>query len=472
MRIPEIPPSYNEIHDLIVHSDIKSFAELKPYLDIINSKYLHWDELPMRFKELEVNLKLLWGYAWLARELNNRPIKLEGLTLRYVQTPQIEKALHNLDMRVGGKIDFESQMPSVDLKKKYLVSSLMEESIASSQLEGAVTTRVVAKRMLRENRKPQNHSEQMIVNNYITMMFIKENTKPNQPLTLEFIKEIHKRITEDTLENKAYEGFFRTDNEVKVLSRDKGQVIHEPPDHSSIEELLRQTCSFVNSESTEFYLHPIIKAIVIHYIIGYLHPFNDGNGRTARALFYWYLISQKYNWLEYVAISTAIKNAPSKYTYAYLYSETANNDVTYFIKFNLRQIDIAIRSFEEYITKKMSENNKIFETIHDNPNLNIRQADIIIILSKNEKPITIKEMQERYNITYETARTDLLSLVKFGYLQMHMKGKQKFYRLDKNRCLTEVHTSDKRQIKQSELKNEEVTYRVSKLVTIPQNVQD
>lgn len=470
MRIPEIPPSDKEVHDLLVHSDVKSFGELKPYLDIINSKYLHWDELPMRFKEFGVNLKLLWSYAWLARELNNRPIKLGGLTLRYVQTPQIEKALHNLDMRVGGKIDFESQMPSVDLKNKYLVSSLMEEAIASSQLEGAVTTRVVAKRMLRENRKPQNHSEQMIVNNYITMMYIKESTEPNQPLTLEFIKEIHTKITEGTLENSAYEGVFRTDNEVKVLSRDKGQVIHEPPDHSSIEELLQQTCSFVNSDSTEFYLHPIVKAIVLHYVIGYLHPFNDGNGRTARALFYWYLISQKYNWLEYVAISTAIKNAPSKYTYAYLYSETANNDITYFIKFNLRQIDIALRFFEEYIAKKMSENNKIFETIHDSPSLSIRQADVIITLSKTERPITIKEMQERYNITYETARTDLLSLAKSGYLQMHMKGKQYIFHLDKNKCLNKVHTPDKRQIKQSELKNKEVTYRAS--ITISQNARD
>ncbi|HEY9245703.1 MAG TPA: CRISPR-associated endonuclease Cas6, partial [Candidatus Methanoperedens sp.] len=67
--------------------------------------------------------------------------------------------------------------------------------------------------------------------------------------------------------------------------------------------------------------------------------------------------------------------------------------------------------------------------------------------------------------------TDLLGLVKLGYLQIHMKGKQKIFRLDKNRCLTEVHTSDKRQIKQSEPKNE-VTYRISKSVTIPQTTQD
>jgi len=435
MRIPENPPSDEEIYKLLGQSDSKSIEELKPYLDIVNSKYLHWDELPMRFKDVKFNLKLLWGYAKLVREFNNRAIRLDGLTLHYVQTPLIEKALHGLDMRVGGKIDFESHMPSVDLKRKYLVNSLMEEAIASSQLEGAATTRVVAKQMLRENRKPKTTSEQMILNNYITMMYIKENTQPNQPLTLELILDVHKKITKDTLEKKEYEGAFRTDNEVKVYSRDEGQLIYEPPDHSSINQLLQQSCGFANTEPTEFYLHPIVKAIVLHYIIGYIHPFNDGNGRTARALFYWYLISQKYDWFEYVAVSTAIKNAPVKYTRAYIYSETDHNDITYFVKFNLRQLDIALKSFEKYIEKTKTVNKNIFETIKNNPNLNFRQADVIITLTKNERPTTVREMQERYNISYQTARTDLLGLAKLGYLRKHTRGKQFIFLLDKNKCI-------------------------------------
>ena len=56
--------------------------------------------------------------------------------------------------------------------------------------------------------------------------------------------------------------------------------------------LLNQVCVLANTENGEYFLHPIVKAIAIHYLIGYIHPFYDGNGRTARALFYWYLISQ------------------------------------------------------------------------------------------------------------------------------------------------------------------------------------
>ncbi len=438
MRIPEKPPSDDEFMASGQSMDqdaIRSIEELRSYLAIVNSEYLHWDELRTRFGNTKLNLKLLWRYATLIREFHNRPINLDGLTLRYVQTPEIEKALHGLDMRVGGKSAFENQIPSIGLQKKYLVNSLMEEAIASSQLEGAVTTRIVAKQMLREKRKPKNLSEQMILNNYITMMYIKDNTQPNQPLTSDFIKEIHKKITKDTLEKIEYEGVFRVDNEVRVLSTDRSQIIYEPPDHHIINNLIEQVCSFANSEPSNFYLHPIIKAVLLHYMIGYIHPFYNGNGRTARALFYWYLISQNYKWLEYVAISTAIKSAPSKYAHAYLYSETDHNDITYFVKFNLRQLDIALKKFEEYIGETMLENKKIFDAIKDNKNLNFRQADVIINLGKNERPITLKEMQERYNITYETARRDLLGLVKLGCLQMNVKGRHFVFLLDKDKCM-------------------------------------
>ena len=121
MRLPENPPSDEEHKLFLEQDDNKTIVELRPYLSIVNSDYLHWDELPMRFKGINLDLKRLWSYATLVREFNTKPIKLNGLTLRYVITPKIEKALHDVDMRVGGKFDFESQMPSTDLRRKYLV---------------------------------------------------------------------------------------------------------------------------------------------------------------------------------------------------------------------------------------------------------------------------------------------------------------------------------------------------------------
>lgn len=439
MRIPENPPTDEETRRLLSEKlgDNNILNEFKPYLNIINTDYLHWDELPIDNRFKGVDLKLLWAFVKLSRQFNFRLIKLNGTTLRYIQTPLTEKKLHDLDVKVGGKIGLEAQIPGIELQKKYLINSLMEEAIASSQLEGAVTTRLVAKKMLRENRKPRNVSEQMILNNYVTMKYVREHTEPNQKLTLDCIKEIHKKITKDTLEKKEYEGAFRTNNEVGVFARDDlSQIIYEPPDYESLSQLLEEVCNFVNNiESCEYYLHPFVRAIVLHYLIGYIHPFNDGNGRTARALFYWYLLSQSYDYFEYIAVSTAIKNAPSQYARAYLYAETDNNDITYFVKFNLRVLDISVTSFEKYVNKTKTENKKIFEIIQKNLKLNFRQADIVINMCKNERPITIIEMQERYHITYQTARTDLLDLTKQRYLRKVLKGKQFLFILNKNKCM-------------------------------------
>ncbi len=414
-------------------TDKKEIEAISPYVELVNSKYLHWDELPMRFKNENIDLKLLWSYVWFAREFNKKNLKFDSATLRYLQTPLIEKALHTLDMQIGSKIDIDAQMPSTTMQKKYLINSLMEEAIASSQLEGAATTRKVAKRMLQENRKPHSHSERMILNNYITMRFIKENAKQGQLLTIDLIKQIQVLITKDTLKEKSHEGTFRVDNEVKVFWQ--GQEIYQPPDYKLIDQLMKGACDFANSESSDYYIHPIIKAIVLHFMIGYIHPFNDGNGRTARGIFYWYLIAQGYDYLEYIAVSTAIKSAPAKYARAYLFAETDNNDVTYFVKFNLRALSIAVDLFNRYIEKTKRENRKIIETIRSNPKLGFRQADVIVNLSKTDRQITMAEMQGLYHITYETARTDLLDLVKLGYMHKYKVGRQFFFDVDKEKCM-------------------------------------
>jgi len=442
MKLPEKPPSENELEarfaKVLSAEGLSEFDKYRPFIKIVNAGYLHWDEIKHDDRFKEIDKTVLWTYVRAQRRFNVISIPLGEIVLQYAQTPQIEKMLHELDIRAGGKANIDGRNPEPALQKKYLSNSLMEEAIASSQLEGAATSRVIAKQMLRENRKPRNTSEKMIVNNYLTMKHIRENTASNEPLTPEIIKQIHRRITKDTLENPDYEGAFRTDNEVKVYARDDpGTPIYEPPDYEKIGPLISQVCKFANAEPADYYLHPIIKATILHYMIGYIHPFNDGNGRTARALFYWYLISQGYQYYEYIAVSRTIKEAPAQYARAYLYTEYDSNDVTYFVRFNLHSLDKAVGMFEKYLEKTAQENRRMLEAVRKNPKLNMRQADILIITNKSAKQITIQEMQERYRTTYQTARTDLLKLAKMGYLHKLRRGKEFVFIPDKEKCLKE-----------------------------------
>ena len=166
----------------------------------------------------------------------------------------------------------------------------MEEAIASSQMEGASTTRKVAKDMLRKQLKPQNRGQQMIYNNYATIRYLVDNQSQN--FSVELLKEIQRLITHKTLVNAEYEGRFRTTDDIMVMDNITGEIAHTPPAHKEIEDWIAQLSDFINNDNEKFFIRPIIKGIIIHFMIAYIHPFVDGNGRTARSLFYWYMIKK------------------------------------------------------------------------------------------------------------------------------------------------------------------------------------
>lgn len=166
----------------------------------------------------------------------------------------------------------------------------MEEAIASSQMEGASTTRKVAKDMLRKQLKPKNKGQQMIYNNYVTIQYLVENQ--SKDFSVEQLKEIQRLITHNTLTNKEYEGSFRTSDDVMVIDGITGEIAHTPPSHQKVEQWIAELCDFANNDNEEVFIHPIIKGIIIHFMLAYIHPFVDGNGRTARSLVYWYMIKK------------------------------------------------------------------------------------------------------------------------------------------------------------------------------------
>ena len=207
-------------------------------------------------------------------------------------------------MNLGGTMG-SSKIIHSEEKNRYLISSIMEESIASSQLEGASTTRRIAKEMLKSARKPRTSSEKMILNNYLTARMIKDIKI--KKLTPEFILQIHKKITKETLEDKNFEGKFRESDDIKVIDETSGEVIYHPPKYELVPKLIQKVCDFANNKNSSF-IHPIIKASILHFLIGYIHPFEDGNGRAARSLFYWYLSKEGYWIIEFMSISRVIIN--------------------------------------------------------------------------------------------------------------------------------------------------------------------
>jgi Fic family protein len=435
MKIPEKPPKFTDLsknHDLISLA-LTSFSgtdeksdELRKLVRKYNEdEYVHWDNL--RRKKLQFDPNAIWWLLFFQRSSKFKTVIVGNKTLKFIVLNKFQKQLHLIDK--GSPSSFDSLFgvsPKEGAKQQYLINSLMEEAIASSILEGAATTRQIAKKFLREGKKPKNTAEKMILNNFRTVMRLK--TIKDQPLTKELILEIHREICNGTLDDVSDEINYRTTDDIIVQDKKDATPIYYPPPAADISSMLDGVCEFTNNNDE--FIHPIIKAIVIHFMIGFIHPFNDGNGRTARALFYWYVLKNHYDLFEYLSISRIFVDSPAQYARAYLYSETDDNDVTYFIDYNMEILSKAMDDLRHYIDNEINEEKEATRIFTETPGLSLRQAEILMNFIKNStKPFSIGEIAGKYGLSIPTARNDLLSIEKTGKVRKYKDGKRWLYML-------------------------------------------
>jgi Fic family protein len=378
----------------------------------INSDYPYWDKVKYIQTKANLDSRQLWLALKFLRQLNDTHLKFGDYNFSFTVTDEMFELLHYFDMNIGGSLTGEIIIPSEN-KNTYLISSLMEEAIASSQMEGAATTRKVAKDMLRKSESPKNKGQQMILNNYLTINHIKEHVQDD--FSVERLKEIHRSMTADTLDDKTDAGKIREHDNILVMDGITGDIAHNPPHYEELAGLLLDLEKFFNQGAKTF-IHPIVKGIIIHFMLSYIHPFADGNGRTARSLFYWYMLRQGYWLIEYMSISRIIYKTKTMYEKSFLYTEYDENDLTYFILYNLRTMKKAFEELKQYLKRKTDENSSIL-LLATIKGINQRQAQIIKILQ--EKPnscFSVKEIENRFSVSNFTARTDLETLVKLGYL--------------------------------------------------------
>jgi Fic family protein len=168
-----------------------------------------------------------------------------------------------------------------------VINSLIEEAITSSQLEGASTAHDVAKDMLRAGRQPRTRDERMILNNYRAMQQVGEIR--HEHLTPALIRDLHRTVTAGTLEDPSSEGRVQLPGENRVVVQDPydGTIVHVPPPAEQLPDRLQRLCDFANAAvgAETAYVPPVVRAIAVHFMLAYDHPFVDGNGRTARILF-------------------------------------------------------------------------------------------------------------------------------------------------------------------------------------------
>ena len=431
-----------------VKDPFKEIADKTPellgqYLELFSpvdskGRYLPFNEIIYRVPK-GLDEDLVWSVIKSAREKQLKELVEIGdpeQVCHYYLTPTIQKAMSETDRNTTtASLEWMCSKIGEEKHLEYLLNDLIEdEAISSSQLEGAATTTKIAKDMLKRKRKPRTPDEKMILGNFKMMQLTWQNRHKN--LSVDLILELHKVGVEDIDDDHYFPGELRNSDDVEVVDAD-GNTVHTPPPAEGLEKRLTKLTEWANQAhddiDSDTYLHPLLKAISLHFSIGYEHPFRDGNGRVARALFYWYMFKNDFSAFRYIAISLLLKSAPVKYGKSYLYTETDDMDLTYFLDYQSHIILRAIADFKNSYKKSLQEESEFNKWLWDSGlygKLNDKQRTIFqVAKSKRSLSFTAMNVKENLNCSYNTAATALNELVALGLFEKHKHGREWVYSL-------------------------------------------
>ena len=382
--------------------------------------YLHWDELKKQPQPSGINHEVWWAALKLARSSRRHFITLQDRRkqpFNFNMPDGLVELLHQPDHGRNEKDISPGEF------NRFIASALFEESLSSARLAGAATHYSVAKEMLRTGRPPGEKSEQMVVNQQLALE--RALAGKEHELSPEIVLELHRRITKGTQDEPGAAGRLRRNGEESPLVDSAGAIQHEPPPAGELPQRMEQMCAFANGRAPEIFIHPVIRAIILHFWLAHDRPFLDGNGRTARTLFRWAMLHQAYPLFELLSLSPFLLQAPAGYAQAFLQTETDDNDLTYFILHQATAIRAAIEALHSRVVRKTDERRGAKEKLRGFAELNPRQQALIThALRKPDTRYVVAGHQRSQGVTHQTARDDLFDLSRRELLAVGKEGRR------------------------------------------------
>lgn len=394
------------------------------WLKYTHVRYLAEEELRHRVPYGTESIK--WEETWQKimsmRKLGAVPMFLGALDIKFWYFPadSINRKISEIE-RLGTKL-YDKISTDKIFMQSFLVDAEVEEAISSAIYEGANTTRAKAKQLIESGKRPATKDDWMLLNNLEALEWIKEN-KTSQ-VSLDLILRIHQLVTKNTLSgaDSAYCGKFRDDS--VFVNNALGKIVHEGIDFKKIKNALVEVIKNVTSHPR--YIHPLIRGILLHYFVAYIHPFFDGNGRTARTLFYFKSMKHDLKFVELLSISAHLKNSGNQYEKAFEKVRQHEWDLTYFIDYCLESLLAALKIVEgkvEYLLK-INGLKEIFD-------FNDNQIGLLQKLALNKyRVVTIETYAHEIGKSREVARQDLKGLVAKQLMREEKAGKKFIYRVE------------------------------------------
>ena len=396
------------------------FHRSPAWLDYTQQRYLSLDEIKYRMQQqgtLPFNWNDLSKKIVINRKVSSIPLLMSciGKNFWFFPSDSLTRKIDQIE-RLG--VDLYNRINHQELfKQDFLLDSTIEEAITSAIYEGAHSTRAQAQQLIASGNKPKNKDEWMLTNNFRAMSWVQKHR--NEPISQELILQLHRIVTENTLEgdDANFSGRFRND---KVFVGP-----HEGIHSTLIEQAIAEVTELTTKNPR--YIHPLIRGILFHYFIAYIHPFFDGNGRTARVLFYFKAMQENLTYIQLLSVSAYLKEHGSQYEKAFEKVVSNDLDATYFIDFCLDSIHFVLTAVSGKVTFLLRVND-----LREKMRLSDNQIGLLqrMVLHKF-RTVSIEQYAEQIDMSREIARQELKSLVALGLLQEAKQGKKLVYRINK-----------------------------------------
>lgn len=338
---------------------------------------------------------------------------------KFIITQKINKSLVEIE-RVRGFLD------AIKLKDEWFADmqkeTLILETHYSTHIEGTELSLEQAKSILegKDIRGIRPDDKKELLNYKKAMDFISKYLGKEDPITEGLIRELHKILVRGVRGDQADPGNYRKIQNYVVNSRTR-EIIYTPPSPLEVPHLMKEFVEWLNVTKD---LSHILVAGIVQFQFVHIHPFIDGNGRTARLLSTLILYKTGYDFKRLFTLSEYYDKDRSAYYKAIQSVRQNNMEMTTWLEYFVNGLISQMTEIHKKGKKIIIAEN--FVRKFQNYNLNIRQEKIIRYLVINDN-IDNEQCQKLCGSIKRTATRDLISLVKKGLLEKKGKKKGTYY---------------------------------------------
>ena len=300
--------------------------------------------------------------------------------------------------------------------------AIIHSAHSSTSIEGNRLSLEQVSELARGREITATRRDKQEVLNYLDVLKNIKNLIKNNFITEKDILNIHRMVTKNTLDNLADCGIYRN-RYVVVGNRFTGEVFFRPPLNLEVPGLVKNLLEWINSkESKEF--DPIIEAGVVHYEFVRIHPFVDGNGRTARVLAALILYLRGFDTNQFFCLDDYYDSDRPAYYKALQSVKPDTLDLTNWLEYFTEGVNISTEAVKERIVRLSSK--RLRKAKGKQITLTERQMRIIEFINQNGK-ISNRDVREMFELSNRVALDEINKLIELQLLKPEGKGRALHY---------------------------------------------